>query len=418
MGEVQIRLEQAFSSGDFANKGYRFEEAAQAIEFCVELDCQDDRLKSPDDTRYVPEIDPRFWNPEPVYDSRKAVARDLIAYKQGEIGPDSPWAKLYAGILERARNAPPCPWTVEAFAADARYNGFSPYQVAWALYEGRGDFAGAYAIAIRGTVFSARPSALEDFIFQPMRATRFLNPHVSFAGIDTAEVHSGFAHGSFSLLLDDRYGILRVLHDREIHKYARLYLVGHSQGAAMATLVHAFLHHAMLHAEIADVFDLRDRHYRLKSYAFAQPKPGNFDFAVDFASITQRFDNAIVINNALDVVPQVPLTLQDLDDVCSDLKGESWLVHALQHFAGVAADIHSVVGKVVEPFVRKHAAGYGYFFNYAALGALGAETVGHSWNFQPAGHVMHVYGQPGDGRDPFLQHHAWVYRDLIRAQLY
>ena len=417
MGDMQIRLEQAFVSGDYANRGYRFDEASQAIEFCVELDCQGERLKRRDDDLCTAHVDAAMWNPEPIHDSRRAVAEDVIAYKRGEIAENFPWAGLYADILRRGRRAPPCPWSFEAFVADPRYNGFSPYRLAWALYEGRGDFAGAYTIAIRGSVSTARPDVLDDFSFRPTRATHFLNTQASFAGIDAAEVHGGFAHGAFALLLDDRYGVLRVLHDLGIHRYARIYLTGHSRGAAIATLAHAFLHYAMLRPECARACGLEDSHYRLKSYAFGQPKPGNFEFAADFASITQRPDNALVINNHLDAVPRMPLTLQNPVDLVADPHGESWMQRCLLHLASVPGEVQLLFGRMAESFARRPQGGFGRIFNAAAVGAPGHETPGHSWNFQPAGHVMLVYGQPGDAADPFRPHRAWTYRQLIHEQL-
>src|SRR5215472_12053731 len=66
-----------YTSGDPTNKGYKYIEASQFIEFCVELDSQDDRLPDPDhpshdptSPNYRPQINPELWNPEPIYDSR------------------------------------------------------------------------------------------------------------------------------------------------------------------------------------------------------------------------------------------------------------------------------------------------------------------------------------------------------------
>jgi hypothetical protein len=296
-----------FTSGDSGNKGYKYEEASQFIEFCVELDSQDDRMPNPKDPKHDPmspnfhqQIDPKLWNPDPIYDSRKEVANDVIDFKDsGEIENEGNkgWVKLYRDILARASKEPPLAWTKKAFFDDARYNGFGPYQTAWLLYEGRNENAGAFAIAIRGTVFSAKPSAVEDVLFHPVLAQHFLSPSVSFASFNGASLHSGFAHATFSLLLDDRYGILHVLNQKiHVPPDARLFIVGHSQGASMATMTHAFFHYAMKDATATEnLLDLYGKNYKLKSYVFAQPKPGNFAFAADFANITQALDNAIVI---------------------------------------------------------------------------------------------------------------------------
>ena len=412
-----------YVSGDPGNKGYKFAEATQFIEFCVDLDSQDDRLPSsksanhdPMNPNYWPQIDPMLW--DSVYDSRTEVAKDVIAFKATKASKkDHGWAKLYQDIIDRASKAPPSAWTVETLSKDPRYNGFGSYQSAWRLYKGLNENAGTYAIAIRGTVFSAKPSVVEDVVFHPVVAKQFLNRYVSFASFNGASLHSGFAHATFSLLLDDRYGIIRALNDMHVPANTRLYIVGHSQGAAMATLTHAFLHYAMKDATKSnDIFTLYGKNYKLKSYVYAQPKPGNFEFAADFASITQSFDNAIVINNDIDPVPQVPLTMQDMGDLDHDLPGTSLIVRIFHYISGVGSGFRGAVGRIAEPIVRKSDAGYGYYYNYPHL-VPGKDTVASSWNFMAAGHLILVYGTPGDPSDEFLQHHASTYRDLIKAQI-
>jgi hypothetical protein len=220
------------------------------------------------------------------------------------------------------------------------------------------------------------------------------------------------------MLLDDRYGIIRVLHDKSIQANAHLYIVGHSQGASMATLTHAFLHYAMKNASpTSNPFDLLGLDFKLKSYVFAQPKTGNFAFAADFANITQNFDNAIVINNDIDPVPQVPLTMQDLADLDGDLPGTSFLMKSFHYIAGIGSGLRGAVGRIAEPFVKKDDAGFAYYYNYSKLGSIGQDTTASSWNFMAAGHVLLVYGTPGNPADEFLQHHAWTYRNLVKAQL-
>lgn len=425
-GEVlmkrDLQPEQTYISGDPDNKGYKHEEAGQFIEFCVELDSQDDRMTDPTNPNFTPQIDPALWNPVPIFDSRKAVASDVIAFRNtGETPENKGWAKLYREILDRAADqskTSPDTWTAQSLAADPRFNGFGAYQSAWLLYEGRNQNAGAYAIAIRGTVLAAMPSVVEDVLFHPVQAQHFLTKSVSFASFEGASLHSGFAHATFSLLLDDRYGILRVLHDIQVPANSRLYIVGHSQGAAMATLTHAFLHYAGKNATAGDNdFDLYGKNFKLKSYVYAQPKPGNFAFAADFASITQALDNAIVINNDIDVVPQVPLTLQDVGDLEGDLPGSSVGGRLLHYVSGLGGGLRGLVGRIAEPFVKNDNAGFGYYYNYERLGPIGKDKTASSWNFVSAGHVLMVYGRQGDPKDEFVQHHAWMYRNLIKAQL-
>jgi len=83
-------------------------------------------------------------------------------------------------------------------------------------------------------------------------------------------------------------------------------VAGHSQGGAICYLLTAHL------------YDLRNngrlpKDIRLKSYASASPKPGNLYFAYSFEAMTQEgwFFNVV---NASDWVPEVPLSIQTLED--------------------------------------------------------------------------------------------------------
>ncbi len=408
---------QKYETGDVSDKGYRYDEAKAFIEFCVDLDSQDDRVKDKN-PEFNPRVDPNLWTQ--IYDSRSAVAKDVVRFR--DHGTDEQtvhWRKLFEKIVDRANSKYKNGWQEQTVSDDPDLNGFGPWQNAWLLYEGKGAYKGSYAIAIRGTVFSNEPSVAEDAIFHPVAARAFLSHAVQFADADNATLHSGFAHATFTLMLDDRYGILRVLHDKHVATGSRLYIVGHSQGAAMATITHAFLHYAMRTDDLsgAPAFGLKGMGYKLKSYGFAQPKPGNYAFSTDFARITQAADNAIVINNHIDPVPKVPLTLQAAGDLDSDFKGSSFGLRTLHFFAGIGSSIRGVVSFFGEPFARKSAEGYGYFYNYDNIKPLGSNTTASSWDFSPAGRVVMVFGTPGDPNDVFLQHHATTYRRLIAEQL-
>ena len=401
-----------------STSGFDKAEAQAFIEFCVDLDNQDDRLRDPTLERYQanPAHMPGWVK---LFDSRDLVAQDLAAFHAGHPNAGTePWTKVYKEAIERAQDNPPASWSAEALKEDARYNGFGPYQSAWTLYKLNDK---TYAIAIRGTVISSAPSVFADLYIHPVKGDKFLSPHVKFANLDGAALHSGFAHATFTLMLDERYGVLRAM--AALPANSKLYIVGHSQGAAMGTLVHAFLYHGMQNAtQQEDPFRLLGKSFLLKSYAFAQPKPGNAVFAAEFASFTQPLDNAIVINNPLDPVTQVPLTLQDLGDLNNFLPNSSggWMfVHKL---GGIGPALRGAVGRLAEPFVRKNATGYGYFFNYPELGIATdapVDEVASSWNFTPVGHVIYVYGSTSEvsTKDDFLQHHAWYYRELIEKQL-
>src|SRR5262249_8846000 len=138
---------------------------------------------------------------------------------------------------------------------------------------------------------------------------------ISFTVAETpqAETHLGWTYAMAELMFDRDGGILRALHDSGlVRPGSRILITGHSQGAAIATLVHAFLHYAI--ADPTDKFGLRDTGFTLKSYVFAQPKPGNWQFAMDFSRIAGSKGTAFVVNNNLDWVPQTPLSIEFFDE--------------------------------------------------------------------------------------------------------
>jgi len=414
-----------------AQGGYSYEEAQQFIEFCVELDDQDDRGVAGRPAETAAAVDANKWRL--VYDSREAVAKDYFAYAgnafdtrmsgSSSAGPDDGvvfWRRMFSRIKSEAAARHIGLSAPGDIQGNASLNGFGPWQNAWLLYKGVGGNEGRYAVAIRGTVFETEPSAVENGLFQPVEGHEFLSRAVSFARAGKATVHSGFAHATFTLLLDQRYGILPVL-EREVPPGSTLYVVGHSQGAAMATLVHAFLFNGMRDAEVSgsDPLGLRNRRYRLKSYAFAQPKPGNYAFSADFASYTQRPDTAIVINNDLDPVPQLPLTLQSTADLEGDFQGKFILARVVYGVSACGKWLRSGIGRVLEWRTVRSARGYGHFYHYGQLLPWQHLRSGSSWGFTPAGRVIIVYGtqQVDQGKDVFFQHHATTYRTVVAQQL-
>jgi hypothetical protein len=410
--------------------GYEFGEAQDFVEFCVELDSQDDRLSHPDDPTFTARIDPSQWTV--AFDSRQAVAQDYIAFNarggaagsgRAEVPEDDLryWRRLYGEIGKEAARRHIAIHTAADVARNPDLNGFGPWQNAWILYRGVGTNSGKFAIAIRGTVFSNTPSAIEDAIFQPVVGHHFLSAATSFARNASAQVHGGFAHATFTLLLDRRYGVLQALKDSAVPPSSELYIVGHSQGAAMATLVHAFLLTSMFEADttVLDPLALRGQDYRLKSYAIAQPKPGNYPFAAEFAEYTQASDTAIVINNSIDPVPQVPLTLEATADLETDFHGRFLLAQVLRSLSWPGKALRSGLTRVLDWMTRESAEQYGNFYHWTAIRPILKMRGGASWNFVPAGRVLLVQGTPltDPGSDTFFQHHASTYRELIQAQL-
>jgi hypothetical protein len=84
------------------------------------------------------------------------------------------------------------------------------------------------------------------------------------------------------------------------------FIVGHSQGGALAYLLTAYLHHLQMDAILPN--DIR-----FKTYCSAAPKPGNLYFAYDYEALTQNGMAYNVVNSA-DWVPETPFSIQTLND--------------------------------------------------------------------------------------------------------
>lgn len=372
------------------NGGLLKEEAQNMLEFCVDLDSQDDLIKDlngkkikAEDSLYFPKISPD-WNK--IHDSREQVAP----------GVDDP-----------------------------KDNGFPPFDTAWTLWQratpGSSGQA-VYALALRGTVVSSLPSIWEDAIVATVAAEngmefsahRYLG--ITFADMPHAEVHAGFAYGVFSALFDSKFGILPTL-EQKVSAGALLIVTGHSQGAAMATLVHALLHFAMRDNK----FGLTTGKYTLKSYGFAQPKPGNSQFSMNFAEIATNRGNAFVFNNTLDPVPQVPLTLQFLADADADMpKNHSGLSTFIRSANNVFNAMRHSIDKAFTGKLNKIKDMKDIFrAEELQTGSTGKTPLAVSQNYLAAGQVIPLRGYP-DGQyyenqpvDDFIQHHATSYRKLL-----
>jgi hypothetical protein len=83
-------------------------------------------------------------------------------------------------------------------------------------------------------------------------------------------------------------------------------ITGHSQGGGISYLLMAYL------LNLKDMGKL-PQDMRFKTYSTAAPKPGNLYFAYEYESRTQE-GWAFNVVNSLDWVPEVPFSLQTLDD--------------------------------------------------------------------------------------------------------
>lgn len=117
-----------------------------------------------------------------------------------------------------------------------------------------------------------------------------------------AAVHVGWLTGMGFLAKD----ILPKLDSCYRNGVKDVLITGHSQGGAIAFLLTAYLYDLQKQGRVpADV--------RFKTYCSAGPKPGNLYFAYDYEATTQIGWAYNVVNSA-DWVPEVPLTVQTVND--------------------------------------------------------------------------------------------------------
>ena len=388
--DISLQNQRNALTAQKSNTGFNAAEAKQLLEFCIELNNQDDRNKP--ENQGNPEYEAQLGTWKPVFDSRSGT--------------------------------------------DPTTNGIKPFNNAWLLLQNQQQ-ANQYAIAIRGTV-GQKDSIIDDALASTIAASAGIKfPEntvlpIQFAVTPRSEVHLGFAYGAFTLLFHKELGILKQL--QQLPNGSRLYITGHSQGAAIATLLHAFLHYAI--TDPNDRYGLQSKNLTLKSYVYAQPKPGNYQFALDFARIAGSHGAAFVINNNLDPVPRVPLSketvgeslIDTLDENQSLTRGPAELaVDGLTYTTQAVFWVrnlfsHRIEDKVPQLYQKQSdSIDTHYFANIAEI----PEPSANSLNYTLSGTSVPVFGYikggtlyPLNGNQPdwLLQHHATTYRKLIAEQ--
>ena len=120
-----------------------------------------------------------------------------------------------------------------------------------------------------------------------------------FANNPKAAVHGGYALAV--ILLSE--GILEQIRELNKRGINQIFLTGHSQGGALATLTRALLENLPTGA-------LASKN-TYKSYAFANPMCGNQAFAEEFNAQFSEKGSAFSIINPEDLVPYMPMSYDD-----------------------------------------------------------------------------------------------------------
>jgi hypothetical protein len=170
----------------------------------------------------------------------------------------------------------------------------------WDLWEADGS---PPVISIRGSSPS-QISWMENFFAAMLPAQGSVSIGSSepltycFSKHEMAGVHAGWLIGTVALSND----IFSFMNRSIAAGNTSFYLVGHSQGGAIA-----FLLNAWIHERIAEGYF--PKNLQLKTYCSAAPKPGNQQFAYDFERKNQE-GWAYNIINPDDWVPETPTSIQ------------------------------------------------------------------------------------------------------------
>lgn len=300
-----------------------------------------------------------------------------------------------------------------------------PFDNRWQLWKDASG-TGNHAVVIRGTV-NQTGSIIEDLLAVMIPATSSITVDgltlgYQFAADPLAAVHLGFALGTLITVFDPTAGILFHLADK-VPSGSGVFVVGHSQGAAMATLCRSFLNYTSLLSDL-------DRTYSFKTYAFAQPKPGNDHYGDDYEAIAGNAGTAFTINNDQDWVPQVPFTFElyrdiNVPNVLSVLGSQPPPGVAAIHEA-VTRYHHEHAGKALarqKPVLDHLGAALRHNLlakHTPAAGAASGLRIVPTLNFVGCGSAIALQGTPGDNPDDpsdgWWQHHAALYYLLLQKQ--
>lgn len=162
-------------------------------------------------------------------------------------------------------------------------------------------------ISIRGTTPDP-VSWLENFYagMVPAKGTLHISNDFQFdyqlAENPRAAVHVGWLVGTAFLARD----IIPKIDSLYLNGVKEFLIMGHSQGGSIAYLLTSHLYFLQKQNKLpSDI--------RWKTYCSAAPKPGNLYFAYDYETMT-RGGLAFNVINTADWVPQVPFSIQTIDD--------------------------------------------------------------------------------------------------------
>lgn len=162
-------------------------------------------------------------------------------------------------------------------------------------------------LSIRGSTTHV-PSWIENcyFAMVPAKGSIHLSDTQVFdyqvSTNDEATVHAGWLIGAVCLFRDM---VPKVDSCMEMG-INDIYITGHSQGGAIATLTTSLWHHLIATND-------KYKALRLKTYTSASPKVGNLYYAYEYEALTQEGWSFNLVNSA-DWVPELPFSVQTTED--------------------------------------------------------------------------------------------------------
>lgn len=287
----------------------------------------------------------------------------------------------------------------------------------WQLWQFSSGQVTQYAVLIRGTVYEAG-SIIDDLLAVMIPASGSITVDsialsYQLAANPQAGVHLGFALALLILLYDPTDGILIKLGEN-VSIGSDVFVAGHSQGAAIATLCRSYLNYS----DFQKIFN-----YNYKTYVFSQPKPRNDYYGYDYESVTG--DMGFTLTNTQDWVPQVPFTFELPGDV-NKPNPLSVLSSQQAALASATSDIATLRENLATAQLQKYEAQLGLLgqklkgqdLKETSISQIGSNiTILPTLNFTGCGVPIILQGVPGtnpcDATDFFWQHHGAMYYDLI-----
>ncbi|HKF54388.1 MAG TPA: hypothetical protein VKJ45_03055 [Blastocatellia bacterium] len=341
--------------------------------------------------------------------------------------------------------SPPPSWSI---IYDSQSIG--PFDNRWQLAEYSNQGTTNYAILVRGTI-DAPGSIVDDLLSVMLPANGSLGIDVDgvdlaidyqFAAPDTmtqspvAGVHLGFSLSSLIMMYDPDVGILWQL-PNFVPQGSSVFIAGHSQGAAIATLMTSFLNYSSNWKLFQQALGYNYAN-NYKTYVFAQPRPGNDIYGYDYESIASNGGMAFTVNNNQDWVPQVPLTFELPGDINSPNPLSVLSVGELV-LVNFASDLRNLVNHLAKTHAVKQAPKVDALRNimiderFQKVALKGGEprpaipadagltlpSILPTLNFAGCGSYYTLAGVPGSNPcvpdDSFWQHHGAMYYDLLEG---